>query len=82
MISRGESVAVDTLSFVDPEANEGVRLLDRFGFGYKQSLENVCQMPHVEFVVEVERCLSEVSLDFAMERKGRLDYSSHVLLDG
>jgi hypothetical protein len=55
---------------VDPKSDEVLWLLNSLNLGSQKSLEDVCQMPDIEFVMEVLGSLPEVSFDFSMDSQG------------
>jgi hypothetical protein len=61
-----KSISVNSLSLVDPESDKMICLLDGLLLGCEQTLENICQVAHVEFVVEILCSFSEGSLDFSV----------------
>lgn len=44
---------------MDPESDELVRFLELSWLGQEQTLEDVCQMPDIELIMEVDGCFSE-----------------------
>ena len=77
-----QSITVDALGLVDPQFNQKIGFLDRFNLCNEQSLENVGQVTHVEFVMEVDGSLTESLRDVRMELQGALDDRSNQFLDG
>jgi len=52
---------------VDPHLDQVIRFLNGLRLGNEETLEDICEMTHVELIVEVYCSLSEVLLDFTME---------------
>ena len=77
-----ESISIDTFTLVHPKSSQIVWFLDGLEFGLEKTLEDIGQMTNIEFIVEVDGSLSEVSLDFALEIEGCLDHTSDTILDG
>jgi len=58
---------------VDPQFDQKVGFLDGFTLSNEEALENVGQVTHVEFVMEVDGSFTERSSDISMELKGAFD---------
>ena len=67
---------------MDPQFDQKVGFLDGFTLGNEEALENVGQVTHVEFVMEVDGSLTERSSDISVELKGAFDDWSNQFLDG
>ena len=67
---------------MDPQFDQQVGFLDGFTLSNEEALENVGQVTHVEFVMEVDGSLTERSSDISVELKGAFDDWSNQFLDG
>lgn len=61
---RNKSITIDALSLVNPQLDQFFRLIDGFRLCIEQTLEHICKVTHVELVVEILSCLTEVANDF------------------
>ena len=77
-----ESISIDTFALVYPKSSQIVWFLDGLKLGLEKTLEDIGQMTNIEFIVEVDGSLSEVSLDLTLEIEGCLDHTSNAILDG
>ena len=77
-----KSISIDTFALVYPKSSQVVWFFDGLKFGLQKTLEDIGQMTNIEFVVEVDGSLSEVSLDLTLEIEGCFDHTSNAILDG
>jgi hypothetical protein len=77
-----ETISVDTLGLVEPQFDEVVWLFNGLWLGDEETLENVGEVAHIKFVVEVERSLTEVLFDLSVKGKSRFDDWSNEFLNG
>ena len=80
VLGADKSITVDTFTLVSPQLDQMIGLLDCFGAGLKHTLHDVGQMTHIELIMEVNRCLLEISFDFSMQVERSLDHLRHELL--
>jgi hypothetical protein len=66
---------------VDPHLDQIIGLLDGLRLGNKETLENVSQVTHIEFVMEVDGSLPEILFDFTVEGESGLNDGDDLLLD-
>ena len=52
---------------MEPQLDKVVWLFNGLRLSNEETLENVCEMTHVEFVVEVECSLTEILFNLAVE---------------
>ena len=67
---------------MDPQFDQKVGFLDGFTLCNEEALENVGQVTHVEFVMEVDGSFTERSSDISVELKGAFDDWSNQFLNG
>lgn len=73
VLDGDETITVDALGLVDPQFDQLVGLLDGFLFGNKEALENIGQVTHVEFIMEVDGGLTERRHDISVHCQRALD---------
>jgi hypothetical protein len=76
-----ESVSIDTLALVDPQADEVIRFLDSLDLCSQETLEHVGQVTHVELVMEVSRSFTELLGHLVVELESLLNDGSDLLAD-
>lgn len=67
---------------MDPHLDQIIGLFDGLRLGNKETLENVSQVTHIEFVMEVDGSLPEILFDFTVEGESGLNDGDDLLLDG
>jgi len=68
-----KSISVDSLALVDPHLDKFIWVSNLILLSHKESLENISQMTHIEFVMEINGCFLEVPLYLSLDVQSRFD---------
>jgi len=75
-----QTITVDTLALVSPQLDQVIWLFDGLLARLEHTLEDIGQVTHVEFVMEIDRGLLEGSFDLQVQAESSLDHAWHQLL--
>ena len=76
-----KSVTVNSFAFMHPQSHDVVWFFDRLFIGSQYTLEDACQVPDIELVMEVNGRFPEVSLDFLVECNRSFDDGRNQFLN-
>ena len=68
--SIDETISVNTFELMDPQLYHVVVILDRLWFSLENALEDISQVTHIEFVVEVNGRLLKLFFDERVHGEG------------
>lgn len=79
-----KSISIHAFTFVEPEVNQLFSMHEILRMGLEQTLKDVGEVSHVEFVVEIRRRFAEIVADLRNEARlgrGLIEQAHKILRD-